>query len=57
MLTSASADFGVNVGVSGQAGIFSASAKKNLLEQLQKDNGSEHGSSRLGFDIFRRNIK
>jgi hypothetical protein len=43
-VSSASADLGVNVGVSGQAGIFSASATENE-GTTKKGNGSEHGSA------------
>ena len=41
-ITSASADLGFNVGASGQAGLFSASAKE-FSGTINKDNGSEHG--------------
>ena len=43
-VSSASADLGVNVGVSGQAGIFAASATENE-GTTKKGNGSEHGSA------------
>ena len=45
-ITSASADLGFNVGASGQAGLFSASAKE-FSGTINKDNGSEHGE--VGF--------
>ena len=46
-VTSASADLGVNVGVSGQAGIFAASAKESTGSTV-KGNGTEHGSAGWG---------
>lgn len=46
-VSSASADLGVNVGVSGQAGIFAASAKEST-GTTAKGNGSEHGSAGWG---------
>jgi hypothetical protein len=46
-VSSASADLGVNVGVSGQAGIFAASATENE-GTTKKGNGSEHGSAGWG---------
>ena len=48
-ITSASAGMGVNVGVSGNAGIFAASAKEsNPTNGLDTGNGSEHGSAAWG---------
>ena len=48
-ITSASAGMGVNVGVSGNAGIFAASAKEsNPTSGLDTGNGSEHGSAAWG---------
>ena len=47
-ITSASADLGFNVGASGQAGLFSASAKEfSGTTMTEKGNGSEHGE--VGF--------
>jgi len=46
-VSSASADLGVNVGVSGQAGIFAASATEST-GTTKKGNGSEHGSAGWG---------
>lgn len=46
-VTSASADLGVNVGVSGQAGIFAASATESTGSTV-KGNGTEHGSAGWG---------
>ena len=46
-VTSASADLGVNVGVSGQAGIFAASATEST-GTVAKGNGSEHGAAGYG---------
>ena len=46
-VTSASADFGVNVGVSGNAGIFAASATEST-GTTKKGNGTEHGSAGWG---------
>ena len=46
-VTSVSADMGVNVGVSGQAGIFAASAKESVGTET-KGNGTEHGSAGWG---------
>jgi len=46
-VTSASADLGVNVGVSGNAGIFAASATEST-GTTKKGNGSEHGSAGWG---------
>ena len=46
-VTSASADFGVNVGVSGNAGIFAASAHESD-GTVRKGNGTEHGSAGWG---------
>lgn len=48
-ITSASAGMGVNVGVSGQAGIFAASAKEtNPTTSKTTGTGSEHGSAAWG---------
>jgi len=47
-VTSASADMGVNVGVSGNAGIFAASATESFSDNSAtstNQNGSEHGSA------------
>ena len=45
-VTSASADLGVNVGVSGNAGIFAASASEITTDAGgNNQNGSEHGSA------------
>ena len=47
-VTSASADLGVNVGVSGNAGLFAASASENrsTTDTTQTNlNGTEHGSA------------
>ena len=45
-LTSASADMGVNVGVSGQAGVFTASGKEtNPTTSADVATGSEHGEA------------
>ena len=44
---SASADLGVNVGVSGQAGLFAASATESTGATV-KGNGTEHGSAGWG---------
>ena len=47
-VTSASADLGVNVGVSGNAGLFAASAseQRSTTDTTQTNlNGSEHGSA------------
>ena len=46
-VTSASADLGVNVGVSGQAGLFAASATESTGSTV-KGNGTEHGSAGWG---------
>ena len=46
-VTSASADLGVNVGVSGQAGLFAASATESTGTTV-KGNGTEHGSAGWG---------
>ena len=46
-VTSASADLGVNVGVSGNAGIFAASATEST-GTVKKGNGTEHGSAGWG---------
>ena len=46
-VTSASADLGVNVGVSGNAGIFAASASEST-GTTTKGNGTEHGSAGWG---------
>ena len=48
-LTSASADMGVNFGVSGQAGVFTASAKEtNPTASKTTGTGSEHGEVAYG---------
>ncbi|MDC0460970.1 hypothetical protein OAN11_02040 [Candidatus Pelagibacter sp.] len=48
-ITSSSADFGVNLGVSGQAGIFTASGQeKNPTSSTTTGTGSEHGSAGWG---------
>jgi hypothetical protein len=49
-VTSASADLGVNVGVSGNAGLFAASASEQTVATVGGDNqnGSEHGSAGWG---------
>ena len=47
-VTSASADLGVNVGVSGNAGLFAASANESFSDNStasKNQNGSEHGSA------------
>ena len=46
-ITSASADMGVNVGVSGQAGIFAASGKEELGTRVD-GKGTEHGAATYG---------
>jgi hypothetical protein len=46
-VSSASAEMGVNVGVSGQAGIFAASASEST-GTTKKGNGTEHGSAGWG---------
>ena len=46
-VSSASAEMGVNVGVSGQAGIFAASATEST-GTTKKGNGTEHGSAGWG---------
>tara|TARA_Y100000591_G_C21688188_1_gene621658 strand:+ start:307 stop:960 length:654 start_codon:yes stop_codon:yes gene_type:complete len=46
-ITSASADMGVNVGVSGQAGLFAASAKEDFSGG-QSNQGNEHASIGYG---------
>jgi hypothetical protein len=46
-VSSASADLGVNVGISGQAGIFAASATEST-GTTKKGNGTEHGSAGWG---------
>jgi len=46
-VSSASAELGVNVGVSGQAGIFAASATEST-GTTKKGNGTEHGSAGWG---------
>lgn len=46
-VTSASADLGVNVGVTGNAGIFAASATEST-GTVKKGNGTEHGSAGWG---------
>ena len=46
-VSSASAEIGVNVGVSGQAGIFAASATEST-GTTKKGNGTEHGSAGWG---------
>lgn len=46
-VSSASADLGVNVGVSGSAGIFAASATEST-GTTKKGNGTEHGSAGWG---------
>ena len=48
-VTSASADLGVNVGVSGNAGLFAASANESFSDTVSgantNQNGTEHGSA------------
>ncbi len=44
-IASASADIGVNVGISGNAGVFTASAKERLAGTGNIDEGSEHGEA------------
>ena len=46
-VSSASAEMGLNVGVSGQAGIFTASATE-MDGSTAKGNGSEHGEAAWG---------
>jgi len=46
-VSSASAEMGVNVGVSGQAGLFAASATEST-GTTKKGNGTEHGSAGWG---------
>ena len=46
-ISSASAEIGVNVGASGQAGLFSASAQEST-GSTAKGNGSEHGEAAYG---------
>src|SRR6056300_1145700 len=46
-VSSASAEMGVNVGISGQAGIFAASATEST-GTTKKGNGTEHGSAGWG---------
>ena len=46
-ITTASADMGVNVGVSGQVGIFAASGKEELGTRVD-GKGTEHGSAGYG---------
>ena len=46
-ITSASADMGVNVGVSGQAGLFAASAKEDFSSG-ESNPGNEHASIGYG---------
>ena len=46
-VSSASAEMGLNVGVSGQAGIFTASATE-FTGSTAKGNGSEHGEAAWG---------
>ncbi len=45
--SAAAADFGVNVGVSGQAGVFTASATEST-GTVAKGNGAEHGAAAYG---------
>lgn len=45
---SASADLGLNFGVSGQAGIFAASGKESNPNANTKGTGSEHGAAAWG---------
>ncbi len=45
---SASADLGLNFGVSGQAGIFAASGKESNPNANTKGTGSEHGEAAWG---------
>tara|TARA_Y100000996_G_scaffold55119_1_gene37517 strand:- start:619 stop:1281 length:663 start_codon:yes stop_codon:yes gene_type:complete len=45
---SASADFGLNFGVSGQAGIFAGSGKESNPNANTKGTGSEHGEAAWG---------
>ena len=50
-LTSVSAEIGVNVGVSGQVGLFAASGKENLngaTTTASTNTGSEHGEAGWG---------
>ena len=50
-LTSASAEIGVNVGVSGQVGLFAGSGQENVAGGTGSDNqneGSEHGEAGWG---------
>lgn len=48
-ISSASAEFGVNVGASGSAGVFTASAKEiNPTSSATTGTGSEHGSAAWG---------
>jgi len=49
-LTSASAEIGVNVGISGSAGLFAVSGKeaKSATEGGQTTKGSEHGEAAFG---------
>tara|TARA_B100001057_G_C22824224_1_gene940707 strand:+ start:568 stop:1236 length:669 start_codon:yes stop_codon:yes gene_type:complete len=46
-ITSASADMGVNVGVSGSAGLFAASGKEELGTRVD-GKGTEHGAASYG---------
>ena len=56
-VTSASADLGVNIGVSGNAGIFAASANESHTTAGGKNqNGSEHGSAGWGSIFIEKTI-
>ena len=60
-VTSASADLGVNVGVSGNVGLFAASANESFSDVAPKNNsvnqnGSEHGSAGWGSVFIEKTI-
>ena len=58
-VTSASADLGVNVGVSGNAGLFAASANESFSDNTTastNQNGTEHGSAGWGSVFIEKSI-
>ena len=58
-VSSASADLGVNVGVSGNAGLFAASANESFSDNTTastNQNGTEHGSAGWGSVFIEKSI-
>ena len=58
-VTSASADLGVNVGVTGNAGLFAASATESFSDASTastNQNGTEHGSAGWGSIFVEKTI-